>query len=514
MSTETEAPRGEPARTAAPRIVSRPLAATIGVVPPQAAVIAGAIAVLAVLLVAGSLSGAGAVLGGLVSGALLAAAIATVAIDRPLRALVGGVGLLIAVGGAIGGPIVVSQLLAPHAGGLFAGGALVGFGVARFRLAAFGNGAVSGALGWLARVVLVVLLTATFVGVLSLDLAWVREGAAGVGPLTPLVAPTSAGGAMIGFVAACWLAYGGLWLATVAAPVSSLLAPAREARVTAALSRVLTVVGGVLGVGSILIAVVYAVVVSGGILHSVEPALAGLVESPLIRITLLRLAAVGVIVASAVTLLKAAGARTIGSRPTWLPSALIVTGAVAGGLLVTGDRVEPVLVGVDPTGWAITGAMTVIGPTAVGLFGVGAGLIALIGVLLCAPLAVTLGVLPVRSVGPRLMLFGVILASVSVVVGGDAGVLRPLIGVAAGIVAWDIAEYGVGVSMDVGLTPARRDSTIVHAGGSLLVGVSGVIGAGIIYAVLSGVGGVVSGSLLTAITAVSAVLILAALLSN
>ena len=512
MSADTPSQRGTREEVTAPRRVGRPLAATVGVVPSQAAVVAGGIAVATVLFVAGSLFGAGVVLGGLTSGALLAAAIATVAIDRPIRALVGGVGLLVAVGGTAGGLIAAGTLGGLHAGGLFTGGVLVGFGVARFRLAAFGNGAVSGALGWLARVVLIIVLTATFVALLSLDMGWVRDGAAGIGPLLPLVTPTSPGGAMIGFVAACWLAYGGIWLAIVAAPVSSLLAPAREARVTAALSRVLTVVGGVFGVGSILIAVAYAVVVSGGVLQSVEPALSALVESPLVRITLLRLAAAGVLVATAVTLVKAAGARTIGSRPTWVPSALVVTVAVVGGLLAAGHRVETVLVAADPTGWAITGVVSVLGSTAVGLFGVGAGLVALIGVMLCAPLAVTLGVLPVRSVGPRLVLFGSVLVAASAVAGGDGGVVRPLLGVAAGVVAWDIAEYGVGVTADVGLTPARRDTMIAHAGGSLLVGTAGVLVGGIVYAVLGGVGGVVSGSLLTAVTAVAAVVVLVVLL--
>lgn len=485
-------------------------ALTATTVPPQAALVAGVLAVAALVVVAGGGVAGGAALGGVAVGALLAGTVATVAVDRPVRALVAGPGLLVAVGAAVSGPIVAGVLVGPHVGWVAAGGVLVGVGVARFRLAAFGAGAVESALEWLARLVVVVTLATVLVGAVTLEVDRVVAVAGGVVPIEPLVAPTSAGGAIVGFVAACWLAYGGVWLGAVATPVESVLSPARAARVDTALLRGVTVVGGVLGVGSVLVAAAYAVSVSAGVGAPVAPVLAGVVDSPALRIALLRLAAAGAAVAAAVTLVKAAGARTVGTRPTWLPSTLLVTAVALGGVLVVGDEVGATLAAADPTGWAVSGAVSVVGATVVGLSLVVVGLIATGAVLLLWPVTAAAGVLPPRSAAPRLLLFGLVLAAASAAV-ADGGVVRPLLGVTAGVAAWDIADHGIGVTADVGRTPARRDGTVVHAGASLLVGVGGVVGAGLAYAALTNA---VPGSLLTAVVSAIAVVVLAVLLSR
>lgn len=166
-------------------------ALTATTVPPQAALVAGVLAVAALVVVAGGGVAGGAALGGVAVGALLAGTVATVAVDRPVRALVAGPGLLVAVGAAVSGPIVAGVLVGPHVGWVAAGGVLVGVGVARFRLAAFGAGAVESALEWLARLVVVVTLATVLVGAVTLEVDRVVAVAGGVVPIEPLVAPTS-----------------------------------------------------------------------------------------------------------------------------------------------------------------------------------------------------------------------------------------------------------------------------------------------------------------------------------
>lgn len=496
--------------TSTARAVQGVLRAPNGQVPVQATLIATGIALAGLLIVAGSLLAAGAVAGGVAVGMLLAVSIATVAIDRPIRALVGGLLLLGSVAGALAVPIGVGTQLAPATGAIAGAGVLVGFGLARFRLAAFGAGAVGSALGWLARVTLIVLATAVVVGLVTLDLPRVLGAVGTVVPVAPLVTPTAAGSAMVGFVAVSWLAYGGIWLATVAAPVSSLLSPTRQARVDAMLERVLTGVGAVFGVGSILVAVVYALLVTGGLLPSVAPLVAAVVESTPLRVILLRVGLTGAVVAVTVTLIKSVGATAVGARPTWLPPALIVTAGVTAVSVGVGERLVATLVTVDPTG-GVSLLASLTGPTTVGLVGVVGGFVG-IGVLLAlAPLADALGVIPAQTAGARLVLLGLIVAAVSVAL-GDGAVVRPLVGVVAGIAAWDIAAYGAEMTADVGATPAHRDGAVIHAGSTLLVGGLVLLGASVAYFVLTAVSGVVAGTIVTAILAVAAVVVLVGLL--
>lgn len=481
-----------------------------GQVSLVATVTAAGVAFTGLLITAGSIAAAGVVTVGMTLGVLLAVSIVIVAIDRPIRALVGGVLLLGSVTGAVGLPIVVGTRLTPATGALAAASALVGFGLTQSRLPVFGSSGIATALGWLARVTLVLLATAVTVGVVTLDLATVITTAGTAVPIAPLLTPSATGTATVGFVAVSWLAYGGVWLATVAAPVSSLLSPERRARVDPTLQRVLRGVGGVCGVGSILVAVAYALLMTGSVLPGVVPIVAAVVESATLRATLLRVGLAGVVVTALVTLIRSITSTAVGTRPTWLPSAVIVTTVLTAVSVAVGERVVAALVMIGPTS-EITLVASLTGPTTVGLMSFVAGVIG-IGVLLAvAPVASAVGVIPARTAGARLVLLGLIAAAVTVAL-ADGGIVRLLFGVAAGVVAWDIAAYDAEITADIGPTPAQRDGAVVHVVSTTLIGAVTVVGAYLAFLTLTRVSDVITGTITTAALAGVSVVVLVVLL--
>jgi hypothetical protein len=471
---------------------------------------AAGVAFTSLLITAGDILAAVVVTAGVIIGVLLAGSIAVVAIDRPIRALVGGVLLLGSVSGAVGLPIIVGTRVAPVTGVVAAASVLVGFGLTQLRVTAFGSGAIATALNWLARVALVLLTTAVVVGLVTLDLATVIATVGSVIPIAPLLTPSATGTAIIGFVTVSWLAYAGVWLAIVAVPVSSLLSPARQARVDPALRQILRGVGGVCGVGSILVAVVYTLLTTGDFLPSVAPIIAAVVESPTLRATLLRAGLAGVVITVLVSLIKSMSATAVGTRPTWLPSALIVTAGLAAVSGATGERLLAALVMVGPTS-EITLLASLIGPTTVSLMGFVGGIIG-VGVLLAlAPVANALGVIPARTAGARLVLFGLIAAAVTVAV-VDGGIVRLLLGVVAGIVAWDIAAYDATITADIGQRPARRDGSIIHVASTALIGGVTLVSAYLMFLILTRVSSILTGTIVTVTLASISVVTLVSLL--
>jgi hypothetical protein len=446
---------------------------TAGYLPSRSATIAGGVA-LVVLLGIGVATGAFAVVGVVVGvgfGALLAVSIAAVDHDRTLAPLIGGWVLLGSVASTAGLPVYLVGTGRVTLGGIVAAGALVGLGVGAFRIDAVGGGAVARAIAWVLRVAIVVSLVALFATVALVDLGRVL-GSVAAGLAMSLLAPTTETGAIIGFVAVAWLALGALLLAIQLLPPAEVFPAGPRHRYQAARSRARSGTIAVLGGGSLVVAVL-ALLVSDAAL-SIDPvrsAFALLLESRLLRTALVRVTLASTLVTVAVVAGRSVGATVVYGRPAWLPSGLVTAiGLTAAAIVGTVPVLEVVgSLGVVPNATLMT-ARSVVGVVPLGLIGAVVGLFG-VGVLLSLlPLAAGVGILPAETAGPRLAVFGLVLAAAVVAI-GDGPAVAAFAGVVGAVVVWDVAEYGVGLTADVGVSPAHRDGEFNHAGASFLVAV-------------------------------------------
>ena len=440
---------------------------TAGAVPLRSATVGGVVAVVAISvsgLVLGAFS-VGAL--GIVMGVITAVSIAAVGVNRPLYALAGGVGLLIGIGASIGVPAFYVVTGTSADAGLAFAGVLVGFGVARFRIDAVGDGAVSRAIGWLLRVAAVITTGAAAVAVIQVDLATLVSR---LGPAASLVTPADESSAIVGFVVLAWVALGGLWSVVIGLPPAEILPPAKRDRYRRLRKRTVSVAVAVIGFGSIALALAAAASqqIGGG-----SDALWAVVTSSLMRVTLLRVAVAGVVVATAIQLARSAGVALLIHRPEWLSSVLVVGGAItiAGGVAADFLLGAIETVGVMPPG-ALPVVLSVTGAATIGVVGAAGAVLAIALAVAVLPVLSSVGLLPTETAGPRVACAGLIVASIVCATAGSTTVTIAV--VIAALVVWDVTEYGLGLTADLGDRPSRLDGELVHAGGSVGVGLVGL----------------------------------------
>ncbi|WP_161607586.1 DUF7519 family protein [Natronorubrum bangense] len=452
---------------------------------------------------------------GLIIGAVLATAIAAVDHDRLRGPLIGGGVLLIVTATAIGLPAHLVRTGEQISAAIVIAGILVGLGIARFRIDAVGNGAVSRAIAWVARVGILLGVVALLVSIVALDVGELAESAVVGGSFEPLITPTTGSEGVLGFVVLSWLTLGSLWLVAAVLPPEDIFdSPQRDhyQRVVSGFVRIVTLVLGGSG-----IAIVVAFVL--GTEMGLEPQVIGtaidtLVGSSDIRAVLLRILVGAVVLTVLIRLLRSAGPAVVYGRPAWLPSGLVITtlllvSTVAGAsLLNEGIRSLEFV-----SGHRVDGMTALVGQTGIGTFVVFFGVLAVGGTLLILPLLSGLGILPTYTAGPRLALLGLITAGIA---GAAADAPSPVVfgTVVGAIIAWDVAEHGAELTADVGRTPAHREGELIHAGGALLTGGGVMIGLIAVNEFLFNVQIGEDGALTVVGLAVIAIVILAVLFRN
>ncbi|WP_276254757.1 DUF7519 family protein [Halomontanus rarus] len=467
----------------------RTIDATVGLpeeaprVPPATAVLAGTIALVTLVGVGVAVGAVFDVAVGFGLGLVLALSIALAASDRPVAIAAGTGLLLVAAPLSVYAPVYrffglghpVSSLVLVCAG-------LVGYGVARFRLDAFGARAGYVALGQLFGAVAV----ASFVAV-GLVVLRVETLSAVVGGTVPsvgdavdaLLTPSPSAVALVEFCVLLALAAVAVRLALATLPIVQ-LAPRRH---EATVRRVVDAVTDVLGVAIALCAVsfVLSLAATAGanrletVYYDLSPTLhavlSAVAESAILRLLLVQLLVVSVVLAGAVALLKVVGMRRLGDAPSRVAPAVLWGLLLVAGIAVAAPTVLESAVGtLDPAQErVVAGALEEFGPRVVGL------LIAVVGlwiagvVLLAIPAASELGFVPERTAGVRLVTSGTALATVAGAIAG-LGTTFLVGGIVAAMVIWDVGEFGLGLSEELGRDAPTRHGELVHGAASVVVG--------------------------------------------
>ncbi|MCU4975003.1 hypothetical protein OB955_20030 [Halobacteria archaeon AArc-m2/3/4] len=450
-----------------------PLLSDTAYVPTRSAITATVIALGAVLAGSIAIGATGGAAVGIVLGTLLAGAIAAVDHDRLRGPLVGGGVLLATTATVLGLPAYLSSVGEQASAMILLAGVLITYGLASFRIDAVGNGAVSRAIAWVVRVGILLVPVTLVTAIVFLDVQQLIADPRFVGVFGGLLAPRSGSEGVLGLSVLLLLTLVSLWLIAAVVPPEDVFDQPFRDRYHTLVATSVRLATLLFGGGALAVIVAYVLsseleVASGPI----EPLLDAVVTSAVGRGLLLRLLLVAVVVTVLLRLLRAAGPSLVYGRPAWLPSGLLITAIlVAVGLAGANPLIE-MLAAFDtaPAGRlvdiaALLGAPTVaMGLVVLGVLTVGAALFTL-------PALAGLGLLPTYTAGPRLVLGGLLLTSIAMAV-GDAPAVLVFATVVAAIIVWDVGEYGAELTADIGTTPARRDGELLHAGGSLFVGIA------------------------------------------
>jgi hypothetical protein len=464
------------------------------------------VALLAIAVTVGAVLSA---IGGLVIGIAVAVSIAATGNNQLLGSIVGGVGLVVSIGVAVGLLAYSVSIGTQFVGGTGFAGILIGFGLARFRVDALGDGAIAQAIGWILRATIVIGLVALVVVVVRFDFNYLVTSDS-AGGITELLAPTTETGIVAGFVVVSWLAFAGVWIVMASLPPETALPASRRPQYLAFQSQSVSTAGTVFGVGGIILAMVYLVGLEIGV-ASITSTIGLLVESQVLRTALVRVFVGGLVVTALVLGGRSVGVAALAGNVSWSRSGVVAAGGLVGVVLVGAGPAMGFLgsIGIVPA--ALFEASTaVVGPTATGL---GVGFFALLAVgmgLTVFPVLSGLGLLPTSTAGPRLVVMGLLVATI---VGATTGSSIAGFGAAvAAVIVWDVSAFGIGLTVDIGSTPAHREGELVHAAASLLVGGVAFVGTVGVYWLLAGVSVNEEGLLVTAVLAVVATLVVSTLL--
>ena len=423
---------------------------------------------------------------GLAAGCVLAVAVTLSAGDRPI-VIMAGTGLLL-----VAGPVFVSMPVYQFvtegfsAGAMVACAGLVAYGLARFRVDAFGDRAVTAALTQLFGVTAVASIVLLGLVVVRADaLSTVpREVAPEVGAfLEYLLVPSASETAIPEFALLLGLTVLAIWAAVAVVPLVQLAPRQYKHRLDDTASSLSTALGRtVLLCAGVLVATSVLPVATGTsdrlewVYYDLSPlghaVLSAIVESSLLRRLLAVLFVSAVVVMVAVGVFAFAGARLAGDSPArFLPAlcwggVVVVAGAVGAPMLL--DAVSPLL-GPEQDR-LVQNAIGLLGET---VLGVGAVVIALSltgAVLLALPILSGLGFVPDRSAGVRLVMAGTFLTTVVGAI-ADVGVVALIGGIVAVMVIWDVGEFSVTLAEELGSNAPTRHSELVHLAGSVVVSV-------------------------------------------
>lgn len=456
-----------------------PLSAETDYVPTRSAITATVIALVTFLSGSIVLEIPLLATGGLLLGVVLAGAIAAVDHDRLRGPLFGGAVLLATTAAALGVPLYLVSTGERTSAATVSAGVLIAFGLASFRLDTVGNGAVSRAVAWVARVAaLLAIFTLVFVTAFF-DVQYFITDPRFADVFGALLVPLPGGRGVLGLTVLSLLTLASLWLTTGALPPDNVFNQPFRNRYRVVVSTTAWLATLVFGASTFTIVIAHSIGRELGLAPDVVgPPLDALTASLLVRGVLIRLILIAAIVTVLLRVLRAAGPELVYGRPAWLPSGGLVTGVLAVGGFLGGNTLVELLDPVIGTTASLTSVAALLSPQTVGMGILLIGVLAVGGTLLLLPTLSGLGLLPTYTAGARIVLGGLLCAGIAAAT-GDAPVVVVYMTIVAAIVVWDIGEHGAELTADVGTTPARRDGELLHAGGSLLVG-------GVIVAVIFG----------------------------
>lgn len=482
-------PPSSPQQTDSPPIAGefgRTLTTTTGYVTAFSGLLASGLAVSGLLVLAVTVGSIIEAVGGLIVGGVLAISVALIGTGDIFGSIGGGVGVLLATGGATG--LVIATVLSgtPTPVGLLIGGLLIGFGIARFRVDAFGDGAISRMIALLLRVGTVFALLGLIFVLLASDLRGLVS-TVGTAELAALITPTTQSGYIIGFVLTAWLAFIGLWMVAVVCPPPATVPQSWQPQYETTIRQLKTNAAVILAVGSIVVAMIYFVSIDTNIGSTVViPTLGGVVQSIPVRIAFLRLFFIGIATAVTIGIGRVLGVDILFGDTDWSMAGLELTGALfAAAVLAAGPVTESLsTVSIVPTE-PITTLSTVIGPTATGLFMTMSAILALAIGFSVLPGLAGFNILPAETAGARLVVGGLLMAA-AVSANHGSPPIAVVTAVAAGIIVWDLATFGSDLIADLGVSASHRETERRHAAASLGVGGLSVGGATLIVSLVRG----------------------------
>jgi len=320
--------------------------------------------------------------------------------------------------------------------------------------------------------------------VVILDLAFRGVEQFAIGGFPP-VAATSPGAELTEFVVLLVVALFGVLVAVREFPAVE-LAPERDRErirsVTASVERPLARVTWFAILLVPVAFVVWGTVESGtGPAASLLGTVAPVVGSGLARAALATVGGLGIGVAVTVRIVRVAGGGVI-QRTRRGIAAAVGFGLVAVLTTIQG-RLYPALVDAASVGF-VSRFASAVGTTTALLFFSGLAVLVVLVALLVLSAAIGLGVAPERAGAPAFAAAGLLGGAVLSV--DNAPPAAVLIAVVAGMVVWDLGEYGVGITEEVGDAPAAQVEA-VHAAAAIAVGAFVAAGAIAGHAVVTGV---------------------------
>lgn len=246
------------------------------------------------------------------------------------------------------------------------------------------------------------------------------------------------------------------------------------------------------GVGALVLAVVLGVAFrapfhpefAAGFGPALEPLVGGLLTTGFVRVPLLLVVAGAVLGVVGFKLLRIARRLTAAYAVRLLtPSVAGALAAVAYAAVLSQGAVTRVVRAVEDTSPGAADLLTVLDPFAMVVVAVvlAGWLTALsLGLLVLAG-----GLAPARAIGPAFAAAATFVLALSVVATGSAA---GLFVAALALLVWDAGELAGGVRAELGDAPSRR-AELVHLGGSLAVGLGGVVVGAVLFAVRPTLGG-------------------------
>lgn len=436
---------------------------------------------------------------GAIAGVLGAVGVALIGIRRPIASLLGAIALVVALGCGQESLEAATRAAGIVDIGLFGGAAILGYGVARFRVDAFGGRALMGTLGWLLRVSLLIAPVGLAIAAANASIGRV------VGVLirnTRRTLQTSVRLEALDFGIAFVGASIGLLIAVATLPLDELVPADATTDVQSYRSRGFNWIL-LVGVGGTLLPIVYVILIEnpvgdGPVQTTLVSIIGVVVLTDWLRTALYLIGGLSILVTVVTLIVRRIGGLVVAGQSAWIAPGLAVTIVVTGLARYAGPNILNRVTDRGVLEVRLTQLQEITGPTplVLGSIVLGMWLFVLVGGVV---IAVTgNGLLPGRYAGARLSLLGGWLL-VSAAAARGAPIVVTVGAAVATIVLWDVAEHGSNLVAAVGDEASHQTVTLIHAGGSLAVG-------GFVLASAWGLRGVLVGIRMPAVGALPALL--------
>jgi hypothetical protein len=228
--------------------------------------------------------------------------------------------------------------------------------------------------------------------------------------------------------------------------------------------------------------------ITAGVPGPVVSLVGALASSGVVRVPLLAAAALSLVVYGALRVGRLASGGQRQALQRLAPTASGGVLAVTVGVLLSGRLArEAVAAAPGEVATVLSNAVAAFGAPALALAGLVVPIVVLAGGLLAFAALGRLRAVPQRGAPAAVAGGGLVLAAAFAgIQGGSPGFVFGL--VAAGLVAWDVGEHGVGVAAEVGRRAPTARVELVHGAASVGVGLLAFYGAETVYGLTAGLG--------------------------